>query len=515
MARSLTHPRSAGFGSVLRNRHFQRLWLAQLISQTIQNATNYGSIILLAQSGSVTEVGGVVIAFSLPALIFGVPAGVLVDRFDKRAVLWVSNALRALAAFGFVAVLLLDKNDSKPIYLLTFVISIIGQFFGPAEGASIPLLVGERDLVPALSLFNITFSISQALGFVIIGPLIYLFGPRFNIPFPMHAPITLTQPHDLFLFIGIMYIVCALLIATIPHQRFVGTAPPQTVYVGRRLSGMLRGVMEAWNFVRRDSRLLVSVLQLTLGGVVISVVSVIAPLFVKNFFLLSPDKAAIVFVPAGVGLVSGSVFMPRIIDRIKPQMAVALGVVGVSSCTLLLSITWLIASGGHNTFTITPAYVAVMIFLTFGIGLGLDLITLPAQTVMQQRSPDWVKGRVLALQTMLLNGAQIPIIPLVGIAADRLTLPVALGLLAAFVVVSGLGSVYLGDAHVKRSSADEIAKTSGPIKRPAASRNGTSHNGTKSNPLPPSLKDKPNGGGTISGRATGRHRPNVPSRLPK
>ena len=128
----------SGFRSTLRNRFFQRLWLAQVISQTVQNATNYGSIVLLAQvSHSSTAVGGVIIAFSLPAVLFGVPAGVLVDRMDKRLILWVSNGLRALASFGFVASILSDSHNYLLIYLLTFFISVIGQFFGPAEGAAI------------------------------------------------------------------------------------------------------------------------------------------------------------------------------------------------------------------------------------------------------------------------------------------------------------------------------------------------------------------------------------------
>src|SRR5260221_8791350 len=59
-----------GFRTVVRNRYFLRLWLAQLISQTIMNAANYGIIILIAtQSKSVTATGGAIAAFSLPAAL--------------------------------------------------------------------------------------------------------------------------------------------------------------------------------------------------------------------------------------------------------------------------------------------------------------------------------------------------------------------------------------------------------------------------------------------------------------
>src|SRR5215467_1378516 len=58
-----TVPVSHGFRSVLRNRYFLRLWLAQLISQTIQNAANYGLIILIAElTGSSTLIGLAIIS---------------------------------------------------------------------------------------------------------------------------------------------------------------------------------------------------------------------------------------------------------------------------------------------------------------------------------------------------------------------------------------------------------------------------------------------------------------------
>ena len=56
-----------GFRTVLGNRFFLRLWLAQVISQTIMNAANYGVIILVTkQVQSFTATGGAIVAFSLP-----------------------------------------------------------------------------------------------------------------------------------------------------------------------------------------------------------------------------------------------------------------------------------------------------------------------------------------------------------------------------------------------------------------------------------------------------------------
>ncbi|MBF6592218.1 MAG: MFS transporter, partial [Ktedonobacterales bacterium] len=137
-----TMKRSRGFTSVLHNRYFLRLWMAQLISQTALNAANFGLIILIqTQVKSFTATSGAIVMFSLPALIFGAPAGVLVDRLDRRTVLWVSNLLRAIVSGLFVLSLLADQSALIQAYALAFLLATISQFFAPAEGASIPLLV--------------------------------------------------------------------------------------------------------------------------------------------------------------------------------------------------------------------------------------------------------------------------------------------------------------------------------------------------------------------------------------
>src|SRR6266704_1730108 len=119
-----------GFLTLLRKRNFLRLWLAQLISMTIFNASNYALLVLIEEvTGSTTLVGLAIISFSLPALLLGAPAGVYVDRMNKRRVLWGSNCLRAIATFAFVVALLLNRHQLIPIYLLTFLISCIVHFF--------------------------------------------------------------------------------------------------------------------------------------------------------------------------------------------------------------------------------------------------------------------------------------------------------------------------------------------------------------------------------------------------
>src|SRR5438874_12840132 len=108
--------RHEGFLTLLKKKDFLRLWLAQLISMTILNASNFALLVLIEEvTGSTTLVGLAIICFSLPALLFGAPAGVFVDRLNKRRVLYWSNWLRAIDTFGFLLSLLIDRSQVIPI----------------------------------------------------------------------------------------------------------------------------------------------------------------------------------------------------------------------------------------------------------------------------------------------------------------------------------------------------------------------------------------------------------------
>lgn len=448
-----TEPSAArGFRTLLRNKLFLRLWMAQLISQTINNAANYAMIVLVTkESDSALATSGAIVAFSLPALFIGAPAGVLVDRFDRRLVLWVSNVLRALAMVVFIFGLIVAPSAVWPVYALTFFIAMVGQFFTPAEGAAIPRLVHRGELMNALALFNITFTLAQAAGLVILGPLALILIPEFRVG-GAHYGLTVTPVITLFVIITLLYLVCALLILAIPHAVLRSPDAGVVTESGVRkrneapqLRDIWSGIMESYRFIRSDAMLHISVWQLTLAGFVVAVVAMIAPRFVQVFFHKPAEAAALVFIPAGIGLVIGSAATPWISRKLRYARTITAGVIALSTSIAFLVIGYASAPHlfGPQWWAATP-YLGGMLALTFLIGIGLDLINVPAQTMVQERSPDWVKGRVLAVQIMLLNAITVVFVPAIGWIADHQGLPAALLVVAGCIGVAGLASVYLG-----------------------------------------------------------------------
>lgn len=437
-----------GFLTLLQKKNFLRLWLAQLISMTVLNASNYALIILIEEiTGSTTLIGLAIICFSLPAVLFGAPAGVFVDHRNKRRVLWYSNCLRAIATVGFVVSLISDNHQLVTVYLLTLLISSIGQFFTPAEGASIPMLVSEEELMPALSLFNVTFMLSNALGFILFAPILLSFLPSFT----LFNRIPITPIEMLYFIIAVLYLICAFLIISIPPGSFkepqrtpAGTSPAG---VGEQAIGVLQNVWnemrQGWSFIRRNPLLFQAVIQLSFAGVLLLVIGELATPLVTNLLGLPATSMAFVFAPAGIGLVLGSIVMPRITERLGKLRTIFTGSMALAVTILLLPLSTLLAHFlEQHGLAVNTLLVIVVAMLMFLAGVGIDLITIPAQTALQEQTPDWIKGRVLALQLMLYNACSIPIILFIGAIADIFKLSNVIYFISVCIAAFGFWGVY-------------------------------------------------------------------------
>jgi MFS family permease len=456
-----------GFLTLFKNRNFLLLWLAQLISMTILNASNFALLVLIEDiTGSTTLVGLAIICFSIPAVIIGAPAGVFVDHRNKRRVLFYSNILRALATFGFVVSLLINRNELVTVYLLTILISSIGQFFTPAEGASIPLLVDEEELTSALSLFNITFMLSQAIGFLVFAPIILSFLPSFNI-----FKIPIFPVEVLYAIIGVLYLISALLISLIPTKAFTERKHDKDEQAGTDTIGALQNVWnevrEGWTFIRRNSQLFLAVIQLSFAGVLLLVIGELATPLVTRLFNLKASLVPIVFAPAGVGLVVGSVVMPRILQRMSKEHAIFIGSLVLAGTIVLLPLSTLLAHFIEKQgLSSGPIYLGAVPLLMFVAGVAIDFINIPAQTAIQESTPEWIKGRVLALQLMLYNACAIPIILFVGGFADAFGLDKVLYLVSAIIVGFGFWGRYYEHKHKDQDTKGDLHEEKAKLSEP-------------------------------------------------
>jgi MFS family permease len=166
-----------GYFLLLRdNPNFARLWLAQVVSLLGDwfSAIALSALVSKYSNGSGLAVSALLIARFLPPLFVSPFTGVLVDRFNRKHLLILSDVLRVVTAL-----LLLLANDPSLlwlIYLLMVFQSCLSAIFEPGRSALLPSVVSGDNLLKANTLSNITWSVMLAVGGAVGGLVAALFG---------------------------------------------------------------------------------------------------------------------------------------------------------------------------------------------------------------------------------------------------------------------------------------------------------------------------------------------------
>jgi hypothetical protein len=102
----------------------------------------------------------------------------------------------------------------------------------------------------------------------------------------------------------------------------------------------------------------------------------------------------------------------------------------------------------------------------FIAGVAIDFINIPAQTAIQEYTPEWIKGRVLALQLMLYNAFSIPILLFIGGFADAFGLDKVIYLLSIIIVGFGLWGGYYERKHKDQDTNGDLLEEKAKLSEP-------------------------------------------------
>ena len=410
----MVHDRT--FGAVIKNRNFFTLWMAQILSQTAQNGVHFVQIILIETlTGSTMHMALMILSFSLPAVVLSSIAGIAVDRLSNKLVMLGSNAVRVLTVATYVVVL--DRLGGWSlllvIYTVTFISSAVGQFFAPAEATTIPLLVGEERLLTANALFNLTLIATQVLGLVIVAPL----------------TVKVLGIKGAFGTVAVMYLAASVLLSRIPRDK------PRLVAVAG--ASMLRTVWdelrEGWRYVASKRPIMVALSQLTMTTTLLMMMAMVAPGYATRVMGMLPEDAIFVFAPAGVGMLANTFLVGRFGYRFRRELMSSVGF----SAMVLTMLGFGLAGFDLPIWQTIDKLPAIML-LSVTLGAEISLVVIPAETLLQEKSPPQLRGRVIAVYFLLANVVAIPIMLLVGTLADQVGIPmVIMGVALLLMVIAG------------------------------------------------------------------------------
>jgi predicted MFS family arabinose efflux permease len=159
-------PLRSGSGTgVLRNRNFQRLYIASVASAAGASIAIVSiSWIVYTTTGSALAVTYVGLAGIGPGIALGLVAGALADRYNRRRMMVLSDVSRAVLIAALAGFLFLVGFDLLVILGVVVIINAFTAVFLPASGAILPRLVARAELEPANGLLQGSTQAAQMLG---------------------------------------------------------------------------------------------------------------------------------------------------------------------------------------------------------------------------------------------------------------------------------------------------------------------------------------------------------------
>jgi MFS family permease len=391
---------------------FSALWTGQTISALGDRIHQVAlAFMVFEATDSAVAVGLIFVVATLPNLVFGPIAGTLVDRWDHREVMIVSDLLRA----GLVLLIPIAAVTNLALaYPLVFLVTTVSIFFRPAKGAILPRIVAADDLVPANSALWIGETFADIGGYAIAGLFVALLGEQRPLAFWIDS---------------VTYVASAMLIASI------AVAP-----VGRTVSEKARGVYaglrdelrDGWRFLRNDAILLANTLQSTVGQFMFGIFLVLTPVYVSQSLSLGhfQREEAYGFLEGAIG--AGNLIGGFVIGLIGSRLALGrMVIVGFVLTGVLVAL-----------FPLT-GNLAAALGLAFGAGVGNLAFVIPSQTLFQRRTPPELMGRVLSLRFSVVAGSMTLAMGIGGVLGEWFGAAPVIGLFGLVTLAAGVAGLFV------------------------------------------------------------------------
>ena len=388
--------------SIIKNRNFVFMWFGHLISHA-GDAVFMIALpwLMLDITGSKSLTSLVSMSAYLPAVLFGLFAGVVVDRYNRKWIMIYSDILRALLVaviplsliYGFISPLLIG--------VITFLLATFSAFFYPARDSLIPHIVTAEELPAANSAISVSGQMSHLLGPLFAGIGISIFGLR-----------------HLFTADAISFLFSILLISLI-----VGPARKLTI---EKHPPKWQGIVEGLTYVNSHKGLRILLILTFVNNIFIMGPAIIGlPVFVREVLTSDFGVLAKLEVAMAVGMIVGSFVFWKAEKNISPISILLFGIVmdGITYTLLFFADT---------------SFIAILVLIIHGI--GIPLITVSRTTIIQAVVPDEFRGRLFSMIYMAVMGTTAISVGLTGfilefIGADSLFLLIGVG--AASTVIIG------------------------------------------------------------------------------
>lgn len=385
------------FASMHVSRNFRLFFAGQLISVT-GTWVNWtaGAVLVLRLTDSGIALGIEAALLFLPVLLFGVWAGSIADRFDKRRILVWSNAGYAVLAAVQFALVATDVVEIWMVFVIAFLTGLILAIEPPTRQSFYVELVGEEHITNAVSLNSAVFTGTRVLGGAVAGTMIDTFG--------LWSPFLL----DAVSYVGVIVALLAMRIGELHPQRKAVQEP-----------GLVRaGLRYVWS----SQALRVPLVVMALVYLFTFNFSVLIPLQAHRTYKGSGMELGWLYAALGLGAFLGAIAMAN--RQTQPTLRRLAGF-SVAFGVFLAVAGW------------APTFVVGLISMV-PVGYASMLFAITANSTLQRFTRADMRGRVMALYTTIFLGSSAIGGPIAGWVAESWGAPEALVASGGVAVAAGL-----------------------------------------------------------------------------
>jgi len=375
-----TPPPRRGTFSSLQYRDYRYLWLGQTgHAASLWMEQIVRPVLILQLTDSPLQVGLVVATRMVPMLFFGLLAGVIADRVDRKRILLATQSVTAAVHFLMAVLVLSGVIEPWHVFATTFVSGTSMAFNQPARQSLIPTLVPREALLNAVALNTSAINVMRIVGPSIAGVLL------------------LSGVGSVYLLNGgiIMAVMLVTFLMVIPFQ-------PRTA---EQASSWREDLNESFAFVRRTPQVFWIIgpsLVFFVTG--LSYLSVFVPLFAKDVLDLGDSGVGALVAVTGAGALIGSLILASQ-SSIKRRGLLTLGFLSMFSIGLLL----------FSRSTLLPVSIVTLMLAS---SMSASYMSLTNSLLLELSPPD-LHGRVMSL--MSLDRGLVPLGAIIaGVLADTL-----------------------------------------------------------------------------------------------
>lgn len=390
--------------SLLKNRSFIRLLLAQFLSLSSVYALNLSTVVLVElETRSSFQTGVVILTITVPGTVASLVAGPLVDRFNHRATLMLSYLFKGVVAGLFF--LALRSLEGFPLllsaYLTNVFLSVLNQFTSPTEATILPSIVRREHLIRANSVFQISSVMAQGVGALLVGPILVRFIGLKNIPL-----------------IAFLFSLMATLNAFFLPGRSWRTAVAKEINFWEELR-------YGWEWIAKDRLTRTTVFQLSLATLIMLSLSTLLPGFVYRTMEWDASRFPLIVIPIGAGFLIGLLLLNYCSRLLVYEDWICYGFVSLGASIAAIAL-------------FGKKFPGLLSLSATACGAGLALVFIPAKTLLQERPPACLRGRVFSTQYLVVNASSVGITLFSGSMADLLGIKTAMFLLGLAAIGGGI-----------------------------------------------------------------------------